>query len=134
LPWGRCEIMAKVVLPGFREVEITNRLIGAQEDISEVMGLLGCDVQVFFLGFKPGEVRPMHAHDETRLTCVRSGRMCLSFEGKKVEAHAGDLVSLLPKVPHSLEVLGEEPLRLAEIVISPMDEEGRKEHGKCQNK
>jgi mannose-6-phosphate isomerase-like protein (cupin superfamily) len=139
--------MSRLVLPGFKEVEVTNRLISAQEDISEVMDLLHCDIQVFFLGFKPGDVRPTHTHDEIRLTFVRSGRMRLSFGGQRVEANAGDLVSLLPKVPHSLEAIGDEPLHLVEIVISLMDEEGRKsvlisglkkstgkEHGECQNK
>ena len=118
--------MSKLVLPGFKEIEVTNQLINAKEDISEVMGLLHCDAQVFFLSFRPGDVRPTHTHDEVRLTFVRSGKMHFSFEGQVVWANAGDLVSLLPKVPHSLEVIGDEPLHLVEIVISPMDEEDQR--------
>jgi quercetin dioxygenase-like cupin family protein len=53
----------------------------------------------------------------TRLTFVRSGKVAFTLEDKTMEVGAGDFISILPDVPHSFEVISEEPLRLVELVI-----------------
>ena len=105
---------------GFTEAELSNRLITPQEDINELTALGNCNVLVTILGFKPGDVRDTHTHDEIRLTLVRSGKMGLTLEGKTIEVGAGGFVSTHPHVPHKLEVIGDEPLRIIELVIQPL--------------
>lgn len=111
--------MKKIVLPGFTETTLSNRFITSQEDLSESIDLGNDNGQVFFLSFPPGTIRNTHTHEEIRLTVVRSGKMMLTVEEMEIELGAGDFVSTLPNVPHRLEVVGKEPLRLMEFVIPP---------------
>lgn len=108
--------MNKVVLPGFTESVLTNRLITSQEELHESIDL-GQHGQIFFLSFPPEMVRDTHTHEEIRVTIVRSGKMKLTNEGLEMELGPGDFVSTLPNAPHRLEVLGEESLRLIELVL-----------------
>ena len=110
--------MNKIVLPGFTESVLANRLITSQEDLHESIDL-GQHGQIFFLSFPPGMVRDTHTHEETRVTIVRSGTMKLTSEDQEMELGPGDFVSTLPNTPHRLEVLGEESLRLIEFVLPP---------------
>ena len=109
--------MSKVVIPGFKQSIFANRVIGNQERLNEGIDLPECGGQIFLLSFNPGEIRPMHSHDEIRLTFVRSGRMKLTFEHSVQEMGPGDFFSSFPKVSHSIEVLGDQPLNLIEIII-----------------
>ena len=86
--------------------------------MSEFTNIGDCQVQLFFLGFPPGEVRPTHTHEELRLTFVRSGKMKLVVEDKISELKEGDYVSLMPQAPHSIEVISETPLLLLELVVT----------------
>jgi len=109
--------MNRVVIPGFKQSLFANRFIGNQEKLNESIDLPECGGQVFLLSFNPGDQRPTHSHDEIRLTFVRSGRMKLTFEHSVQEMGPGDFFSSFPKVSHSLEVLGDQPLNLIEIII-----------------
>jgi len=104
---------------GFTEAELSNRLVTLQEDISEFTALGSCNALITILGFKPGEIRETHTHDEIRVTFVRSGKMKFTLDGKTVEVGAGDFISTLPHVPHGCEIISEEPLRIVELVLFP---------------
>jgi quercetin dioxygenase-like cupin family protein len=107
--------MKKLALSDFSPTEWSNRVFDAQEDVIEVLRI-GAAVQVYVFHFPPGEVMDTHTHEEARLTFVRSGRMKLILEDRMLILETGDLISLLPHTPHRLEVLGDEPLYLLELV------------------
>ncbi len=109
--------MKKLVIPGFPQIPFRNRFISGSEGLNEAIDLPDCGGQVFLLKFNPGDKRPNHTHDEIRLTFVRSGKMRLVVEDKPQEMVPGDFFASYPKVPHSLEVLGDQPLHLIEVVI-----------------
>jgi quercetin dioxygenase-like cupin family protein len=99
----------------FAETELANRLITSQESLSEFTAI--GDSLVAIVVFGPGEKRGIHTHPEIRLTFVRSGRMRSTVEEATTEVGAGDLIYILPDVPHSFEVISDEPLRIVELVI-----------------
>lgn len=107
----------KIVLPGFTPSQLANRAIPAADRLNEAIEVAGCAGQLFLLHFGPGDVRPTHTHAEVRVTFVRSGRMKLTYEGQAKEFGSGDMITTQPGLPHSLEVLGTEPLCLAELVL-----------------
>ncbi len=109
--------MNKLVIPGFNQSAFANRFIGNQEKLNEGIDIPDCCDQIFLLTFNPGDKRPMHSHEEIRLTFVRSGRMMLTFEHSVQEMGQGDFFSSFPNMLHSLEVLGDQPLNLLEIII-----------------
>lgn len=109
--------MGRVLLTGFTESNISNRIISSCEDIKEYIDLRGGQCQIFFLTFSPGTIRETHTHEEVRLTIVRFGTMKLTVEQKEMVLGTGDFISTLPKVPHKLEVVGTEALRLIEFVF-----------------
>lgn len=110
--------MKKILLPGFTESKLSNRMISAHEDVKEYLDLGSDQGQVFFLTFPPGTIRETHTHEEVRLTIVRFGTMKLTVKQKEMVLGAGDFISTLPNIPHRLEVIGNEPLRLTEFVFS----------------
>jgi mannose-6-phosphate isomerase-like protein (cupin superfamily) len=108
---------------GFVETTLSTRLLTPGEDVNELTFLGHCKTLITVLGFKPGEVRDTHTHEEIRLTFVRSGKMKLVVEDQILEVGMGGVVSMLPHVPHRLEVVGKEPLRLVELVITPLEKQ-----------
>ena len=116
--------MKKLILPGFNEAPWATRLIPRQEALSEFMTMANCDLQVFFLDYPAGTIREIHSHEEIRLVFVRCGKMNMTVGDQTAEFQAGDMIALLPNTLHSLAVLSEEPLRLAEFVITPIKKDG----------
>ncbi|GAK55454.1 mannose-6-phosphate isomerase [Candidatus Vecturithrix granuli] len=112
--------MTKLILPGFKEVPWSTRLISWQEALSECMTMANCDLQVFFLDYPAGTIRTTHLHEEIRLVFVRCGKVTMTVEDQTTEFQPGDMIALLPNTLHSLTVLGEDPLRLAEFIITPI--------------
>jgi quercetin dioxygenase-like cupin family protein len=109
--------MKKITIPGFNEIELSNCIISSLEDLNENIPIENTGIQVFFLSFKPGEVHPLHTHPEIRLTVVRAGKVTFEMEGHSKELDPGDIVCAHPNVPHSIAVVGNETLRLVEIVV-----------------
>ena len=105
---------------GFTETEVANHLVTSQERSSAYTDLGACDILATVLEFGPGDVREMHTHPEIRVTFVRSGKMVFVSDGQPMELETGDVVFTLPQVPHSCEVVGDEPLRIMEMVIRPL--------------
>jgi mannose-6-phosphate isomerase-like protein (cupin superfamily) len=107
--------MKKLTLSDFIHTEWSNRVFDAQEDAIEVFNF-GDTFQVYVFHYPPGEVMDTHTHEEARLTFVRSGSMKIILEDRTLILKAGDLISLLPRTPHRLEVFGNESLYLLELV------------------
>ncbi len=74
---------------------------------------------LFVFAYEPGEVGPTHTHEETHLVFVRSGRVRYTVGDATRDVGAGEIVAMLPGVPHSYEALGGEGARVAELVILP---------------
>lgn len=109
--------MAKLSIPGFTDSEVNDRFISHLEILKEAINFNNCDLQLFFLSFSPGEKRPLHKHDEIRVTFIRSGTgKFIIGENEKI-AVQGDIIITMPQMEHSLEVLNNQPLNLAEWVI-----------------
>lgn len=113
--------MNKVVIPGFAESNAYNRFINKQDHVNESINFVDSESQLFLLTFEPGSIRPKHAHNELRITFIRSGSMKFVSLGKETIAGPGDMLITLPNVEHSLEVLGKESLNLAEFILPEKD-------------
>lgn len=107
----------KVIIPGFQESIASNRIISKKDALNESIEFCNNKSQLFLLFFKPGDIRPLHKHNESRVTFIRSGKARFVILGKETIATAGDMVVILPDVEHSLEVIGDESLILAEFLI-----------------
>lgn len=105
---------------GFAETDLANHLVTSRETGFAYTDLGACNILVTVLEFGPGDVRETHTHPEVRVTFVRSGKMVFVSDGQAMELETGDVVFTLPQVPHSLEVIGDEPLRVMEVVIQPL--------------
>jgi quercetin dioxygenase-like cupin family protein len=116
----RGDVMKKLSLPGFNEAPWSTRLISRQEALNEFLTMANCDLQVFFLEYPAGTTRATHSHEEIRLVFVRCGQVNMTVEDQTTEFQPGDTIALLPNTLHSLAVLGEEPLRLMELIIAPI--------------
>ena len=114
------------LFPDFQDMPLTTRVIGAGEEGFEVTDLGNCFVRLYLFSFPPGKTVPMHDHDEIRLTIVRAGRVRFTWGDQTTELGAGDVVTLLPHIPHSLEVLGDQTLLLAELMIVPEEDGGER--------
>jgi quercetin dioxygenase-like cupin family protein len=69
------------------------------------------------LAFPAGTVRSEHRHEETRVTTVRSGKCRIRYGHKVAELEKGDTLVLGPGIAHSLEVIGNNPLTILEMVV-----------------
>jgi len=109
--------MSKITLEGFQKRVADNRYIDKQARLNEDINFPECDAQLFLLTFNPGVERPLHKHEELRVTFVRSGSGRFRIDGEEQTATTGDVILTMPFKEHSLEVLGSEPLNLAEFII-----------------
>lgn len=109
--------MQKKLISGFTESNVDNRFVSHIESIKEVIPFNNNELQLYFLSFSPGEIRPNHKHDEVRITFIRSGMGRFIIGGNEKLAVPGDIIITMPQMEHSLEVLGSEPLVLGEWVI-----------------
>jgi quercetin dioxygenase-like cupin family protein len=60
--------------------------------------------------YPPGTFFPEHRHDEDKIDAVLSGRFRMTMGGSEVVLERGDRVEVPRGVPHSAEVLGEDPV------------------------
>ena len=110
--------MKEITLDDFKEISLANRIIAAQDSSIEIIPLGYCDIKAYIFHYPAGQVKETHSHEEIRLTFIRSGRVEFAVEGKMTEVSQGDFITCHPNVPHSLKVVGDEPLHLIELVIS----------------
>ena len=69
-------------------------------------------VAVYVHTHHPGEQADAHTHAEDHVLVMRSGTMRWSVEGQTVDATAGTVIVAPAGVPHSFEVIGDEPVNL----------------------
>ena len=77
----------------------------------------GCDIHV--VEHPPDESREPHTHDEAHIVFMRTGRMRWGVDGEKRETEPGDMIVTPGGVPHSYEVLGDEPSRIICVTAPP---------------
>jgi quercetin dioxygenase-like cupin family protein len=109
--------MTELTLEDFKQTLLTNRVISAQDTAIEWIPLGSLDVKVYVFHYPVGQVKETHTHQETRLTFIRSGRIQFTLEGETTEVGPGGFIACHPNVPHSLRVIGNEPLHLVELVL-----------------
>ena len=114
------ELIGQLKALGFAETDLANLLVTSQETGLAYTDLGACTILVTVLEFGAGDIRKRHTHPEVRVTFVRSGKMVFVSDGHHMELETGDVVFTLPQVPHSLEVIGDGPLRIMEVVIQPL--------------
>lgn len=71
---------------------------------------------------QPGYVAPLHSHPYVELLFVVEGETEVWLQGGESEAlrmSAGDCVVLPPDIPHSFRTVGDRPMRLLGIHVSP---------------
>lgn len=78
-------------------------------------------VMVVHYIYDPGLEFAEHSHPQEQVTIVQTGRLLLTIAGEKVELKAGDICSVLPNVPHSSVVLGDEKVE-AICIFTPISE------------
>ena len=67
--------------------------------------------------YPKGTFRENHTHPEIRITFIRSGIVLIKSQNNDVKLGKGDYIITMPDIIHSLEVLGDEPLSICELVI-----------------
>lgn len=60
--------------------------------------------------YPPGTVFPEHTHGVDKIDAVVSGRFRMTLNGHAVVLERGDCVAVARGVPHSAEVVGDEPV------------------------
>jgi quercetin dioxygenase-like cupin family protein len=77
-------------------------------------------VEVHLVTHPVGQVKEMHTHDppQDHIITIRSGRMRWTVDGESLDAGPGDVIVTPAGIPHSYEVLGDEPARVV-CVDSP---------------
>lgn len=108
--------MNRITIPGYKKEAAKTQFIDTLEDLSAYIEFNETS-QLFLLSFNPSEIRPMHTHDEVRVTFIRSGKARFIMDGIEKTVVAGDIITILPMVKHSFEVIGDEHLLLAELVV-----------------
>ena len=88
-----------------------------QESPGERMQLDGCDVHV--VHHDPGTSREDHTHEETHIVFIRSGTMRWGVGDDEQETGSGETIVTPEGVPHSWEVLGDEPARVVCVTAPP---------------
>lgn len=109
--------MDRVTIPGVPKHSAETRFIQSNDNRQIDIEFNECSPQLVLLNFNPGEKRPLHKHAELRVTFIRSGMADFIVNGEHKSAKSGDLIMLMPDAEHSLEVIGSEPLIIAEMVI-----------------
>jgi quercetin dioxygenase-like cupin family protein len=67
----------------------------------------------------PGDMPPLHLHDrEDELFYVITGRLALHQPGRRQEAGAGEALFAQRGIPHTFEVLGDEPAQYL-VIATP---------------
>jgi quercetin dioxygenase-like cupin family protein len=69
---------------------------------------LGCTVSLYT--YPPGTYFPPHTHHADKIDGVLSGRFKMTMHGETVILEAGDMLTVPNGVPHSAEVIGDEPV------------------------
>ena len=90
------------------------------ENASERMYFDGCDIHV--VEHPPDESREPHTHEEAHIVFMRTGRMRWGVDGEKRETGPGDMVITPGGVPHSYEVLGDEPSKIICVTAPPEED------------
>jgi quercetin dioxygenase-like cupin family protein len=67
--------------------------------------LTGDRVTVARFELTRGGVVPRHAHENEQVSCVLTGALHFTFDGREVIARAGDVVHIPGGVPHEVAVL-----------------------------
>jgi len=57
--------------------------------------------------YSPDSVFPEHHHPEEQVTCVLSGQIEFTVEGKRVLLGPGEVAVIPPNIPHGAKVIGE---------------------------
>jgi quercetin dioxygenase-like cupin family protein len=87
------------------------------QDAGDRMRFEGCDVHV--VEHPPDESREPHTHEEEHIVFMRTGRMNWGVDGEVHETEPGDMIVTPGGVPHSYEVLGDEPSKIICITAPP---------------
>ena len=69
---------------------------------------LGCTVSLFT--YPPGTRFPPHTHGVDKIDGVLSGRFHMTLQGRTLVLEAGDMLAVPKGVPHSAEVVGDQPV------------------------
>lgn len=95
----------------------TRNVAGTAGAMSQVDGGLSRDLAIYETSVPAGSTTGFHAHPGDEHHLVLSGRMRITQGETVVEAGPGDYVLLDGTLPHDVEVLGSEPLRL--LIVYP---------------
>lgn len=101
--------------------DITNysKFVTSESDGERIM-LDDCEVHV--VHHNADESRGDHTHEEAHIIFIRSGRMRWGVDGDVQEVSPGDTVVTPGGVPHSYEVLGDEPAKVVCLVAPPEED------------
>jgi transcriptional regulator with XRE-family HTH domain len=95
-----------------RASERPSRQIGPGGRIAEVDGRYPKDVRIFEASVEPGSRTGLHAHGGEEHHVVLAGHLRATQGDHVVELGPGDYLSWDATIPHDVEVVGDEPLRL----------------------
>lgn len=87
------------------------------ESSGERMSFDGCDVHV--VRHDPGTQREAHTHGEEHIIFIRSGTMRWGVDGETRETTPGDTIVTPADVPHSWEVIGDDPAFVVCVTAPP---------------
>ena len=95
----------------------TRSLEGRTGAMSQVDGGLSRDIAIYETTVPAGSTTGFHAHPGDEHHVVLSGRMRVTQGETVIDAGPGDYVLLDGTLPHDVEVLGDEPVRL--LIVYP---------------
>ncbi|GAA0197248.1 cupin domain-containing protein [Haladaptatus pallidirubidus] len=77
----------------------------------------GCEIHV--VHHDAGTEREAHTHGEEHIIFIRSGTMRWGVDGETHETTQGDTIVTPANVPHSWEVIGDDPARVVCVTAPP---------------
>ena len=83
---------------------------GAPTEESLRAKLEGLGYSVSRYVYPPGTFFPEHTHSVDKIDAVVSGRFRMTVEGRELTLEAGDCLAVPRGIPHSAEVVGDQPV------------------------
>jgi mannose-6-phosphate isomerase-like protein (cupin superfamily) len=107
----------KIDLSTYAHYEAETRCVGAADQANRIIDLKANGATLYLGTVPPGFSGAVHAHAQASVSVVRSGTMRVWTAEKTFEVGPGDTLTLPAETPHSMDVVGDAPLHLTEILI-----------------
>lgn len=109
--------MEKIIINGSEEMDIKDIFISSFEMVKETIDFENENVKILLATFYPGELKVLNEHKEIIITFVRSGLGKFLIDNEERVITPGDMIITMSNIKYDLEVLGNEPLSVAELLI-----------------